>query len=66
MGVQLLGPKAEVASFVALGAYLAGAGIFGGGAFVVATYLLGVSEIRELWQRGRAWCQARAGDSRRG
>ena len=44
--------------FVTQAVYLAAAGIVGGGTFLAAAYLLKVDEIRELWQRGRAWWQA--------
>ncbi len=54
----------EVQGLVALGAYLIGAAVVGGSAFVVAAYLLRVDEIRELWQRGRAWWKALLGGSR--
>jgi len=36
--------------------YLVSGGMLGGGAFVLAAYLLRVDEVRDLWQRGRAWC----------
>jgi putative peptidoglycan lipid II flippase len=59
MGLQALGPGLEAGNLAALGAFLAGAAMVGGGAFVAAAYLLRVDEIRNLWQRGRTWCQAR-------
>jgi putative peptidoglycan lipid II flippase len=59
MGLQALGPGLEAGNLAALGAFLAGAAVVGGGAFVAAAYLLRVDEIRDLWQRGRTWCQAR-------
>jgi putative peptidoglycan lipid II flippase len=59
MGLQTLGPGLEAGNLAALGAFLAGAAMVGGGAFVAAAYLLRVDEIRNLWQRGRTWCQAR-------
>ncbi len=44
---------------VGLVAYLAGGGVLGGAAFLLAAYLLRVEEIRGLWQRAWAWCRAR-------
>lgn len=38
---------------VALGAYLAAAGVLGAGVFFVATHLLKVDEVRDLWRRLR-------------
>ena len=64
MGLQLLEPGPGAGSLLALGAYLVGAGVVGGGAFVAAAYLLNVHEIRDLWRRGRTWCQALVRDPR--
>jgi murein biosynthesis integral membrane protein MurJ len=44
---------------IALAAYLAGAGILGGGGFVLVTYLLQVREVRNLGQRALGWFQGR-------
>ena len=66
VGFQFLAPNPEAGDLLALGAYLAGAGSAGGGAFVAAAYLLRVHEIRDLWQRGRTWFRARLRDSRQG
>jgi putative peptidoglycan lipid II flippase len=63
VGFQALERSLEVGNLAALVAYLVGAGALGGSAFVAAAYLLKVNEIRDLWQRGRAWCKARIGDS---
>jgi putative peptidoglycan lipid II flippase len=64
IGFQALERSLEVGNLAALVAYLVGAGVVGGSAFVTAAYLLKVDEIRGLWQRGRAWCKAWVGDSR--
>jgi murein biosynthesis integral membrane protein MurJ len=48
---------AEGRELISLLAYLASAGILGGGVFFVVAYLLRVDEIRYLWDRGWAWCR---------
>lgn len=45
----------ETGGLVAQAAYLAGAAIAGGGTFLLVASLLGVNEIRDLWQQGHAW-----------
>jgi putative peptidoglycan lipid II flippase len=51
-------PSPESGGLIAQVIYLAGAGVAGGGAFVLAAYLLRVEEIRSLWQQGRSWWKA--------
>jgi peptidoglycan biosynthesis protein MviN/MurJ (putative lipid II flippase) len=48
---------ADGQGLIALVVYLIGGGVFGGGAFVIAAYLLKVDEIRDLWRWGRTWCR---------
>jgi putative peptidoglycan lipid II flippase len=56
LGVLALGQNlAEARGPIALGAYLVAAAVVGGGTFVLAAYLLRVEEVRNLWQRSRAW-----------
>jgi putative peptidoglycan lipid II flippase len=55
LALASLVPGQEVDGLLALIAYLASAGVVGGSAFMIAAYLLKVDEIRDLWQRGRAW-----------
>ena len=51
-GEDLAGSKGLVALIV----YLATAGVLGGAAFFLTSYLFKVEEIRVLWRRGWAWC----------
>ncbi len=51
-GEDLAGSKGLVALIV----YLATAGVLGGAAFFLTSYLFKVEEIRVLWHRGWAWC----------
>lgn len=53
-GVRLAGPRLGSGPLAEM-ATLAAAGLLGGGAFAVATYLLKVEEMRGLVERGRAW-----------
>jgi murein biosynthesis integral membrane protein MurJ len=63
VGLAYVVPGPETGGLVAQVAYLAGAGVAGGGAFVLAAYLLQVDEIRDLWQQGRSWWKALVGGS---
>jgi murein biosynthesis integral membrane protein MurJ len=64
VGFQALERSLGVGNLATLVAYLVGAGVVGGGAFVLAAYLLRVDEVRDLWRQGRAWCRAFIGGSR--
>jgi murein biosynthesis integral membrane protein MurJ len=55
LGLSSLVSYREVDGLVAMIAYLAGAGMVGGSAFMITAYLLRVEEIHDLWQRGRSW-----------
>jgi murein biosynthesis integral membrane protein MurJ len=63
VGFTELTPSPSSASPGAWAAYVAGGGLLGGSAFAAAAHLLGVDEIRDLWQRGRAWSKGLFGDS---
>jgi peptidoglycan biosynthesis protein MviN/MurJ (putative lipid II flippase) len=51
---------AKGGDMIALLIYLGGAGVLGGGAFVLVAYLLRVREVRLLGQRAQNWLQDRA------
>ena len=63
IGFQILERSLGVGNLATLIAYLVGAGVVGGGAFVLAAYLLKVDEVRDLWRRGCAWCRGLVGGS---
>jgi putative peptidoglycan lipid II flippase len=50
-------PLDQTGGLLAQAIYLTGAGLVGGGAFLLTAYLLGVGELRTLWRRGLAWGQ---------
>jgi putative peptidoglycan lipid II flippase len=59
LGVLLLLDQPFVnRGFFMLAAYLAICGVLGGGAFYLVAYALKVGEVRDLWDRVWAWCQA--------
>ena len=55
LGQQLTHDRGMIALIV----YLGGAGVLGGGAFVLVAYLLRVREVRTLGQQARTWFQRR-------
>ena len=55
LGQQLTHDRGMIALIV----YLGGAGVLGGGAFVLVAYLLRVREVRTLGQQARTWLQRR-------
>jgi hypothetical protein len=57
-GLVFLVPTPDAGGLMAQVAYLAGAGVVGGGTFMVMAYLLRVNELRDLWQQGRSWWKA--------
>jgi putative peptidoglycan lipid II flippase len=63
IGFHTLARSLSVGNLLALGAYLVGAAVVGGGAFVLAAYLLKVDEVRDLWRRGLTRCRALMGGS---
>ncbi len=53
------GPSLGDRGFISLIVALAAGAALGGGTFFAVAYLLKVHELRDLWQRGKAWCLAR-------
>jgi murein biosynthesis integral membrane protein MurJ len=63
LGFASLVPDPSTRGLVVQMAYLAGAGVAGGCAFMLTAYLLRVNELRELWQQGRSWWKSLVRDS---
>jgi murein biosynthesis integral membrane protein MurJ len=51
LALQSLGGSLRSGGMVSLVAYLVSGGVVGGSVFVIAAYLLGVDEVRSLWQQ---------------